>query len=169
MTTISNLTERLAGKIICYHGTTPENAKSILWDGFKKGSYFAFRVEDSLIFGGPYLFAVAFSADPAMWHGEENGFQFHLREAIGVEEILWHTPAILELIKQKAEEQVAAAWRAALEEAAKAQCKYCGEGRPLTSVGELEYHPMSMSATGFMQCEAGAIRALMEKGKEAGS
>lgn len=92
------LVEQLAGKIICYHGTTPANAKSILKEGFRAGSYFAYRVEDSLAYGGPYLFAVAFSADHSMWHGEENGFQFHLREAMGPEEILWHTPIVLTLL-----------------------------------------------------------------------
>lgn len=99
----TDLRERLAGKIVCYHGTSQENVESILREGFREGSYFAYRVADSLAYGGPYLFAVAFSVDPAMWHGEENGFQFHLREAMGPEEILWHTPIVLTLLAAERE------------------------------------------------------------------
>ena len=92
--------EMAAGRVVCYHGTSKENAESILREGFMAGSYFAYRVEDSLKFGGLYLFAVGFSADPALWHGEPNGFQFHLRQAIGPEEILWHTSIVQELITE---------------------------------------------------------------------
>ena len=151
------LVERLAGKIICYHGTTPENAESILKEGFRAGSYFAYRVEDSLAYGGPYLFAVAFSADPAMWHGEENGFQFHLREAMGPEEILWHTPIVLTLLA------------AERERCAEIACGYCRNGNKPYCHSQAEerqgwFHKLTPGGDEMppieVACKANAIRAL---------
>lgn len=45
---------------IVYHGTNEANAKKILKHGFKIGTYFATHLEDSLGFGGNYVFEVAF-------------------------------------------------------------------------------------------------------------
>lgn len=44
---------------IVYHGTTEENAKKILKEGFKEYTYFAKNLADAIGFGGGYVFAVA--------------------------------------------------------------------------------------------------------------
>ena len=46
--------------LYCYHGTNEENSKSILKDGFREGTYFAYHLEDALTFGGQYVFLVEF-------------------------------------------------------------------------------------------------------------
>jgi len=56
--------------MIAYHGTNKENAAAIKQEGFRQGTYFSYRVEDALGFGGNHVFAVEFSADPAKWKGE---------------------------------------------------------------------------------------------------
>lgn len=69
--------------MIAYHGTpTKKNAESIKQRGFKIGSYFAYRIEDALAFGGRHLFKVLFSDDPSNWRGEPDGWQFWTRETI---------------------------------------------------------------------------------------
>ena len=45
-------------KKIWYHGTTKVNAKKILKEGFKKGTYFADHLEDALYYGGNNVFEV---------------------------------------------------------------------------------------------------------------
>lgn len=53
---------------IAYHGTyKKERAKQILKDGFKKGTYFARHLEDSLEFGGKYIFSVALKISGDNW------------------------------------------------------------------------------------------------------
>lgn len=44
---------------IVYHGTDEATAKKILKNGFKPGTFFAIHLEDSLGFGGNYIFEVA--------------------------------------------------------------------------------------------------------------
>lgn len=44
---------------IVYHGTDEATAKKILKTGFKPGTFFAIHLEDSLGFGGNYIFEVA--------------------------------------------------------------------------------------------------------------
>lgn len=44
---------------IVYHGTDEATAKKILRNGFKPGTFFAIHLEDSLGFGGNYIFEVA--------------------------------------------------------------------------------------------------------------
>ncbi len=68
--------------IVAYHGTVEENVTSIQHYGFRKGTYFAFQVEDALEFGGPYVFTVGFSSDPLKWHGVSDGWQFWIREPL---------------------------------------------------------------------------------------
>jgi len=48
---------------ICYHGTSKENAESILKTGFKQWTYFAKHLEDSLGYGGEYVFEVQFEKE----------------------------------------------------------------------------------------------------------
>lgn len=43
-----------------YHGTTKENADSILKTGFRVGTYFTGFIDSALMFGGDYIFAVFF-------------------------------------------------------------------------------------------------------------
>jgi hypothetical protein len=47
-----------------YHGTTEENAASILREGFREHTTFGRHLEDSLNFGGDFIFIVYFTADP---------------------------------------------------------------------------------------------------------
>ena len=68
--------------ILAYHGTVEKNVTSIQHYGFRKGTYFAFQVEDALAFGGPCVFTVGFSDDPLKWHGIPDGWQFWIREPL---------------------------------------------------------------------------------------
>ncbi|KKM26969.1 hypothetical protein LCGC14_1579370 [marine sediment metagenome] len=76
--------------MIAYHGTNKENAAAIKQEGFRQGTYFSYRVEDALGFGGNHVFAVEFSADPAKWKGEPDGWQFWTREHIPPSAIVSH-------------------------------------------------------------------------------
>ena len=68
--------------ILAYHGTVEANVAPIQRSGFRKGTYFAFQVEDALAFGGPYVFTVRFSSNPLKWHGIPDGWQFWIREPL---------------------------------------------------------------------------------------
>lgn len=46
-----------------YHGTDKKTAGTILKDGFKRGTYFAIHLEDSVKFGGKYVFEVSIRLD----------------------------------------------------------------------------------------------------------
>lgn len=78
--------------MIAYHGTNKLAAKSILRVGFRKGTYFAFNKTESMNYGN-FIFSVIFKPDPNLWHGEADGWQFHLRhklnrnKIVGVEKI----------------------------------------------------------------------------------
>ena len=65
--------------MIAFHGTNKEAAEKIKIEGFWLESWFARKEEAAIKFGGPYVFAVEFSDDPEMWHGEpwEDDWQFH--------------------------------------------------------------------------------------------
>lgn len=65
--------------MIAFHGTNKEAAEKIRMGGFRAGSWFARKLEWAVKFGGLYVFAVEFSDDPQMWHGElwEDDWQFH--------------------------------------------------------------------------------------------
>lgn len=56
--------------MIAYHGTNPKAAKSIKREGFRKGTYFAFRKRDAIKFGGLCVFTVEFSDEPILWKVE---------------------------------------------------------------------------------------------------
>jgi len=77
----------MMGEVVAFHGTNAEAAGKILVEGFKAGTYFAFRIEDAVAFGGPHLFVVRFDNDPQKWHGLLD-WQFHLRDVLGPEAIL---------------------------------------------------------------------------------
>jgi hypothetical protein len=71
---------------VAYHGTaTIEARDSILKEGFRKGTYFAYRIKDAQTFGGKYIFEVEFSIDG--FQGDENDWQFHLRDPLPPEAI----------------------------------------------------------------------------------
>ena len=55
--------DKPAGKVIAYHGTSEKSVAAIKREGFRKGTYFAYRVEDALGFGGNHVFAVEFPTD----------------------------------------------------------------------------------------------------------
>ncbi len=46
--------------IIVYHGTKVVEARKILKEGFKEGTYFAKHLEDAIGYGGNYVFEVAY-------------------------------------------------------------------------------------------------------------
>jgi len=53
---------------ICYHGTSEENARSILCQGFRDGTWFAANLQDAIGFGGLHVFQVVFDFDePPNW------------------------------------------------------------------------------------------------------
>jgi len=45
---------------VYYHGTTKENAESILETGFKEGTYFTWDLHSALMMGGMYVFGIYF-------------------------------------------------------------------------------------------------------------
>lgn len=49
---------------IMFHGTNAKNAAKILKDGFAIGTFFAKHLENSLHFGGDYVFEVYFAESP---------------------------------------------------------------------------------------------------------
>lgn len=76
--------------MIAYHGTCAENVQSILDKGFHPESWFAREKMAAVIYGGPFVFAVDFSDDPSMWHGEPwpDNWQFHINGWHGPEHII---------------------------------------------------------------------------------
>jgi len=52
---------------IVFHGTNKENALKIIKHGFKTGTHFAEHLEDSLEFGGSWVFMVKFENPPKNW------------------------------------------------------------------------------------------------------
>lgn len=84
--------------IIAYHGTTKASAELIKKTGFRKGTYFAVHKEDAVKFGGPFIFAVKFSDDPSMWHGEDiegqKMWQFWIRQPISSNDIVEFTKEV---------------------------------------------------------------------------
>ena len=52
---------------IMFHGTTKERAEKILKYGFRKGTFFATHLEDSLHMGGNYIFEVFFNIQPTLY------------------------------------------------------------------------------------------------------
>ncbi len=75
------------GLIVAYHGTSRENVDSILKEGFRVGTYFAYAIEDARYFGGECVFAAQFNEDG--FRGDNDGWQFHLRDPLAPSEILW--------------------------------------------------------------------------------
>lgn len=82
-----------------YHATTIEGASAILASGvFKRGSYFAFDVNDALRFAGPVVFKGEF--ETARFKGEPDGWQFWLREDLPLASLCssrhWSDPRTVE-------------------------------------------------------------------------
>ncbi len=76
-----------SGVITAYHGTSEENAASIRKEGFRAGTWFAYKIRDAHFFGGPWVFAVRFDDDG--FRGSFNDeWQFHLRNSLPPEVIL---------------------------------------------------------------------------------
>jgi hypothetical protein len=66
---------------IAYHGTTIENARSILRDGFRRDVWFARSIVDARTFGGPVVLAVRFALpEPNPDEGQERWWQFHTND-----------------------------------------------------------------------------------------
>ena len=57
----------MQNKRIIFHGTNKEKAEKILKEGFKPDTYFALHLEDSLEFGGEYVFYVAVECGEKNW------------------------------------------------------------------------------------------------------
>jgi len=58
-------------QIIWWHGTTSaRKARSILRNGFRKGTYFARNLQDALEFGGRHILTVQFRVDWKNRHGK---------------------------------------------------------------------------------------------------
>lgn len=70
--------------MLVFHGTTKENAESILRTGFNKESWFAFHLEDALAYGGEYVFTVKLDAEKL---NNEPDWQFFTNEHIPKEKI----------------------------------------------------------------------------------
>ncbi len=84
--------------ITAYHGTSAENAASIRKEGFRVGTWFAYRIRDAQFFGGPWVFAARFD-DEGFSNDVE--WQFHLRNSLPPEEILWvkHLPWVTYMVR----------------------------------------------------------------------
>lgn len=72
--------------LYCYHGTNKENAKLILENGFRSGTYFAHHLEDALAFGGKYVFRVEFEEDK--FNNEDDiSWQFWIENTVAPDKI----------------------------------------------------------------------------------
>lgn len=92
--------------VIMYHGTSEENAKIILKDGFLAGTYFATHLEDALHMGGDYIFEVYFEEKPtAYWEfiTPENIPTLKIRSYYRLyPELLWHNKECEREIRKQA-------------------------------------------------------------------
>ena len=73
--------------IIAFHGTSEENVESILGEGFRVGTYFAHHIGEARHYGS-CIFAVEFREDG--FEGDDDGWQFHLRDPLAPSAIRWH-------------------------------------------------------------------------------
>lgn len=66
---------------IVYHGTGEKQAKSILREGFRAGTWFASHLEDALEFGGVHVFEAVVEVDkmPPPDENERDLWQFWIR------------------------------------------------------------------------------------------
>jgi len=69
---------------IVFHGTKRLQAKSILKEGFRAGTYFATHLEDPLAFGGNYVFEVAYPSEKIA----EGAWQFVINQRLSPENIV---------------------------------------------------------------------------------
>jgi len=80
---------------IVYHGTNAANAKRILKNGFRAGTYFAWHMEDAIGYGGLWIFEVVLPTRLA----PKNNWQFTLDNQVPPEFIIrltqYRTPKIV--------------------------------------------------------------------------
>jgi hypothetical protein len=81
---------------IWFHGTNKTASEQILKDGFKAGTWLARHLEDSLAFGGPYIFEVAVNETLI---GADVTWQMHTLEVIPPEAIVSLTRFNQKLLK----------------------------------------------------------------------
>jgi len=85
---------------IVYHGTDEATAKKILRNGFKPGTFFAIHLEDSLGFGGNYIFEVAVESHRI---SKESDWEFISTDRVPPSQIveLRHYPKAKTIIENK--------------------------------------------------------------------
>lgn len=81
---------------ICYHGTSKQNARSILKEGFRPDTWFARNLQDAVGFGGSHVFEVVFDSPPDHW-------QFHVPKKIKPDRIVRYMIYKRKLIFKNAE------------------------------------------------------------------
>lgn len=72
--------------LYCFHGTNEKNAKLILENGFRPGTYFAYHLENALAFGGRYVFMVEFDENKFSDNNNEH-WQFWIINTIAPDKI----------------------------------------------------------------------------------
>lgn len=71
-------------KILCYHGTNADAARSILKEGFRPDSWFAVHLEDAIAYGGLHVFEVVFDSEKI----PQDAWQFHVLSEISPKHIV---------------------------------------------------------------------------------
>lgn len=91
---------------IVYHGTDEATAKKILKTGFKPGTFFALHLEDSIGFGGNYIFEVAMGSATLPKPDEKLGtdWEFIATDRVPPSQIveLKHYPKVKSIMENKA-------------------------------------------------------------------
>ena len=89
---------------IVYHGTDEATAKKILKTGFKPGTFFALHLEDSIGFGGTYIFEVAVESHRIPHTGNfDRDWEFRNSDTVPPSQIveLKHYPKAKSLMENK--------------------------------------------------------------------
>lgn len=79
--------------MICFHGTTAQNAATIVKEGFQPWSWFALHLEDAITFGGANVFEVTFLAAPIEARAVKGGassWQFRNERRVPATRIVRH-------------------------------------------------------------------------------
>jgi len=110
---------------VWYHGTSKENAESILREGFRVGTYFGKDLADALFMGGAYVFAVSFPKSTR----SEAGWQMTINEPVPVGRIVQLRHYQTELLYENEMEgqRVFASNMLRRELVTKEQCEQCGQ------------------------------------------
>lgn len=93
---------------IYYHGTSEENAKLILKEGFKPYTYFTWNLHASLTMGGMWIFAIYFEDKST----EKDYWEWRNKEVILPDKIMWLRKFDIDLIydNEKEQERVRFIW-----------------------------------------------------------